>query len=56
MQVNDRLADDLVVGDIEIIPSFVRRRASSAVDLHYFGEVFADVQPVARFVGRLICN
>ena len=51
MQIDDRLADDLVIRDVEV-NRVVRAQAGRApVDLHDLGKVFADLEPIAHFVG-----
>ena len=51
MKVDDRLPDDLVVGNVEINGVIGAQTGGAPVDLHHFGEAIADLQPVADLVG-----
>ena len=51
MQIDDRLADDLVIRDVEV-NRVVRPEAGRApIDLHDLGKVFAHLEPIADLVG-----
>src|SRR6478736_3290282 len=53
MQVDERLADDLVIRDVEV-NRVVRPEASRApIDLHDLGKLFTDLKPIADLV-RLV--
>ena len=51
MQVDDGLADDLIVRDIEVNAVVGAQTGGAPVDLHDLGVILADVQPVPDLVG-----
>src|SRR5205085_8359875 len=50
MKINDDLPNDLVVRDVEIDIVVSAQPGGTPVDLHHFGETFADLEPVTDFV------
>ena len=51
MEVDDRVARDLVVRDVEINAVVGPEPGRAPVDLHHFGVALLDVEPVADLVG-----
>src|SRR6266581_5448541 len=56
MKIDDRLANDLVVWDIQINSVVCPQPCRAPVDLHDFSEALAHLQPVAHFIGPVNLN
>src|ERR1041384_3619608 len=50
MEIDDRMARDLIVRDIEINPVVGAQPRGAPVDLHHFREPILDMEPVADLV------
>ena len=53
MQVDDRLADNLIIRDVEVNRVVRPESGRAPIDLHDLGKVFADLEPIAHFVGLI---
>ena len=53
VQINDGRADDLVIRNIEVNVVVRAQTRRAPVDLHDLGKAFADLEPIARFVGLI---
>ena len=51
MKIDDRGANDLVVGNIEVDVVVCAQPGRAPIDLHDFGKVVADMEPIPDLVG-----